>query len=43
MPEANYKIGETFAVQFAWKLPNGDYVRAVFKAEVLDLVSEADK
>jgi hypothetical protein len=43
MPEANYKIGETFNVQFAWKLPNGDYLRAVFKAEVLDLVPAADK
>lgn len=43
MPEANYKIGETFAVQFAWKLPNDNYVRAVFKAEVLDLAPEADK
>lgn len=43
MPEANYKIGEEFAVQFAWKLPNLDYVRAVFQAEVLDLVPEADK
>ncbi len=43
MPEANKKIGESFAVQFAWKLPNKDYVRAVFRAEVLDLVPEADK
>ncbi|MCP4429241.1 MAG: hypothetical protein GY803_32560 [Chloroflexi bacterium] len=43
MPEANYKIGETFNVQFAWKLPNGDYVRAIFQAEALDLVPEADK
>ncbi len=43
MPEANYKVGETFSVQFAWKLPNADYIRAVFQAEVLDLVPEADK
>lgn len=43
MPEANKRIGEFFAVQFAWKLPNGDYIRAVFRAEVLDLVPEADK
>jgi len=43
MPEANKKIGEAFVVQFAWKLPNGDYIRAVFRADVLDLIPEADK
>ncbi|MFN2135929.1 MAG: hypothetical protein ACK2UK_08255 [Candidatus Promineifilaceae bacterium] len=30
-------------MQFAWRLPEGDYLRAVFSAEVLDLVPEADK
>ena len=30
-------------MQFAWKLPNGDYLRAVFNAEVLDIVPAADK
>jgi len=43
MPSANYRIGELFPVQFAWKLPEGDYIRAVFEAEVLDLVPAADK
>lgn len=43
MPEANYSVGETFPLQFAWRLPGGDYVRAVFKAQVLDLVPSADK
>ena len=43
MPTANYKIGETFSVQFAWNLPDGDYIRAVFQADVLDMVAEADK
>jgi hypothetical protein len=43
MPSANYHIGEQFPVQFAWKLPEGDYIRAVFQAEVLDLVPAADK
>jgi hypothetical protein len=43
MPAANYKIGESFPIQFAWRLPQGDYLRAVFLAEVLDLVPEADK
>ena len=43
MPSANYKIGESFSLQFAWRLPQGDFLRAVFLAEVLDLVPEADK
>jgi hypothetical protein len=43
MPTANYKIGESFLLQFAWRLPDGDYLRAVFDARVLDLVPEADK
>jgi|GEM_PF-1863765 len=43
MPTANYKIGESFSLQFAWRLPDGDYLRAVFDARVLDLVPEADK
>ncbi len=43
MPKANYAIGETFAVQFAWRLPDQGYIRAVFEAEVLDLVEAAEK
>lgn len=30
-------------MQFAWRLPNGDYLRAVFEAAVLDTVPAADK
>ena len=43
MTTAHYGVGESFALQFAWHLPEGDYIRAVFKAEVLDLVPQADK
>lgn len=43
MPESNFKIGDSFPVQFAWKLPNDDYLRAVFEAKVLELVPAADK
>jgi hypothetical protein len=43
MPESHFDVGESFPVQFAWKLPNGDFLRAVFEAEVLDLVPAADK
>ncbi len=30
-------------MQFVWKLPDGDYVRAVFRAVILDMVPAADK
>lgn len=43
MPEANFKIGDSFVVQFAWRLPIGDYLRAMFQADILDLVPGADK
>jgi hypothetical protein len=43
MPTANYQVGESFRVQFAWKLPEGDYLRAVFEAQVLDTIPSADK
>lgn len=35
MPDANYQPGESFPLQFVWELPDGDFVRAVFTAEVL--------
>ncbi len=43
MPIANYHPGESFAVQFAWRLPNGEYLRAMFQADIVDLVPGADK
>jgi len=43
MPNANFAVGESYPVQFAWKLPNGDYLRAVFEAEVLAHVDAASK
>ena len=30
-------------MQFVWKLPDGDFVRAVFTAVILDVVPAADK
>ena len=39
----HYQPGEWFPVQFAWRLPEGDYLRAVFHADVLELVPAADK
>jgi hypothetical protein len=35
MLAANFDIGESFKVQFVWRLPDNDYIRAIFEAEVL--------
>ncbi len=43
MSNAHYQPGQTFNLQFAWRLPEGEYLRAVFEAEVIDLVPTADK
>jgi hypothetical protein len=43
MPTANYQKGESFSVQFVWRLPSEDYIRAVFAADVVDIVPAADK
>jgi len=41
--DAHYQPGQAFNLQFAWRLPEGDYLRAVFEAKVIDLVPTADK
>ena len=43
IPTAKYTNGDTFLIQFAWRLPNDDYLRTVFEASVLDIVPSADK
>lgn len=43
MFEAEYRPGDTFPIQFVWQLPDGDFVRAVFDAEVLALDSQLDR
>lgn len=43
MSEQHLPIGESFPLQYAWRLPDGSYLRAVFRANVLDLVPSADK
>lgn len=43
MPEHKYNIGDLFPLQFAWHLPDGDYVRAVFEVTVLYLDSSLEK
>jgi len=43
MPAAKHDIGDAFPVQFVWNLPDGDYIRAVFRVTVLALIPAADK
>ena len=43
MTQANFQIDQSFPVQFAWRLPDGGMLYAVFRAEVLDIVPAADK
>jgi hypothetical protein len=43
MPEANYQVGENFQVQFVWRIPNDDFLRAIFRAEVLLIDDISDK
>lgn len=43
MPESHFEPGQSFPVQFAWRLPDDGMIYAVFRADVLDLVPGADK
>lgn len=42
-PEQQYDVGDTFNAHLVWRLPNDDYVRAIFAAEVLDVIDGAMK
>ncbi|MFN2190196.1 MAG: hypothetical protein ACK2T3_15645 [Candidatus Promineifilaceae bacterium] len=37
IPEAQFAVGDYFHLQFVWRIPNQDYLRAIFRAEVLML------
>lgn len=43
MPLANHDAGDTFAVQFVWQLPDGDFIRAIFRARVEALDARLDR
>lgn len=43
MVDANYDIGQSFNVQFVWRIPEGDFLRAIFLAEVQKLDRESGK
>jgi hypothetical protein len=37
MIEPTYQLNDTFPIHFVWKLANGDFLRAIFAARVLEL------
>lgn len=43
MSESHLQAGNTFLVQFVWRLPDGDIMRALFRAEVLAVIDAAEK
>ncbi|MCP4358784.1 MAG: hypothetical protein GY796_12260 [Chloroflexi bacterium] len=43
MNQSTFQKGDICAIQFVWRLPDGDYMRAVFKAEVLAVIDVAEK
>lgn len=38
-----HQKGDSFSLQFVWQLPEGDYIRAIFTADVLAIDTAADK
>lgn len=43
MSQAKHKIGEFFIIQFVWTLPDGDFIRTLFKVEVEEIIPSAEK
>ncbi len=43
MAETHLQVGDTFLVQFVWRLPDGDIIRSLFRAEVLAVIDAAEK
>lgn len=38
-----HQVGDTFLLQFVWRLPDGDYMRTLFRAEVVAVIDVAEK
>lgn len=37
------RVGETFPIHFVWQLPDGDYIRVIFQAEVVGVIDPAER
>lgn len=43
MPETHFTVGELFRSQFVWRLPSGDFLRAIFELKVVLIDDISDK
>jgi hypothetical protein len=43
MPETRFTVGELFRSQFVWRLPSGDFLRAIFELKVVLIDDISDK
>jgi len=43
MSNAQFKIGQIFKVQFVWRIPDGDLLRAIFDGEVQKIDQRSEK
>ena len=43
MIEMTLQKDETFDIQFVWKIPSGDFLRAIFEARVITHISGSDR
>lgn len=43
MPESLHNVGEIITIQYVWRTPEGDYLRALFSAEVLLVDHKSEK
>jgi hypothetical protein len=43
MQDANFVVGDKFRLHFVWRIPNEDYLRAIFEVEVLHLDELSNK
>ena len=41
--QPTHQPGDTVQIQFVWRLPDDDYLRAVFQAEIIAVQSFADR
>ena len=43
MPDTHFSVGEYFRTQFIWRIPSGDFLRAIFEVEVILIDDISDK
>lgn len=43
MADSKHTVGDVFLLQFVWRLPDGDIIRALFQVDVLATINVAEK